>query len=133
MNNVIKHGKFKGVGKGRFKKQIVICHTAREVNEYLTSLEFRYNGKYDKIPNYLIKQDGEVLELLSSSYYSRFFSDESINKNSIIISLENLGWLDKKPLSNEYINWKGSIYKEVPYEKKNGGTTSFGIRIQMLK
>jgi len=32
--------------------------------------------------------------------------------------LENLGWLEKKPLSDHYINWNGSIYKEKVYEKK---------------
>jgi replication initiation and membrane attachment protein DnaB len=32
--------------------------------------------------------------------------------------LENLGWLEKKPLSNSYINWKGSIYNQQVYEKK---------------
>jgi N-acetyl-anhydromuramyl-L-alanine amidase AmpD len=32
--------------------------------------------------------------------------------------LENLGWLEKKPLTNYYINWKGSIYKQQVYEKK---------------
>jgi hypothetical protein len=32
--------------------------------------------------------------------------------------LENLGWLEKKPLTNSYINWKGSIYNEQVYEKK---------------
>jgi hypothetical protein len=32
--------------------------------------------------------------------------------------LENLGWLEKKPLTNHYINWKGSIYNEQVYEKK---------------
>jgi N-acetyl-anhydromuramyl-L-alanine amidase AmpD len=32
--------------------------------------------------------------------------------------LENLGWLEKKPLTNSYINWKGSIYNQQVYEKK---------------
>jgi N-acetyl-anhydromuramyl-L-alanine amidase AmpD len=29
-----------------------------------------------------------------------------------------MGWLEKKPLSNDYINWKGSIYKGQIFEKK---------------
>ena len=44
--------------------------------------------------------------------------DANVNRNSIIVMLENLGWLEKKPLSNHYINWKGSIYNEQVYEKK---------------
>jgi hypothetical protein len=84
----------------------------------LTSLEHRYNGKYDKIPHYIITRNGEILQLLNNNYYSNYFNDETINKNSIIICLENLGWLEKKPLTNYYINWKGSIYNEKVYEKK---------------
>ena len=100
------------------KKQIILCHTSREVEEYLASLKFRYNGKYDKIPHYVVKKDGDVLQLLENSKAPNFFYNEKINNNSIIISLENLGWLERKPLSSDYINWKGSIYKGAVYEKK---------------
>ena len=118
MVNVEKYGNFKPIGKQKRKKQIILCHTSREVEEYLTSLKFRYNSKFDKIPNYIITRDGRVLQLLPELSYSNFFGDELINKNSIVISLENLGWLEKKPLSNYYINWKGSIYNQQVYEKK---------------
>jgi N-acetyl-anhydromuramyl-L-alanine amidase AmpD len=100
------------------KKQIILCHTSREVEEYLTSLKFRYNGKYDKIPHYVVKKDGDVLQLLENFRAPNFFYNEKINNNSIIISLENLGWLERKPLSSDYINWKGSIYRGTVYEKK---------------
>ena len=58
------YGNFKTKYKSKNKKQIILCHTAREVNEYLTSLKFRFNGKYDKIPHYVITRDGKVLQLL---------------------------------------------------------------------
>lgn len=95
-----------------------MCHTSREADEYLASLKFRYNGNYNKIPHYLIKKDGDVLQLLQNNNYSSFFDEGNINQNSIIISLENLGWMERKPLSNDYINWKGSIYNGEVYEKK---------------
>jgi N-acetyl-anhydromuramyl-L-alanine amidase AmpD len=100
------------------KKQIILCHTSREVEEYLASLKFRYNGKYDRIPHYILKKNGEVLQLLENTKSPNFFYSEKINNNSIVISLENLGWLERKPLSSDYINWKGSIYKGEVYEKK---------------
>lgn len=118
MLNIQKFGNFKPKGKQKRKKQIILCHTSREVQEYLTSLKHRYNGKYDKIPHYVITRKGEILQLLGDSQYSNYFNDEVVNKNSIIISLENLGWLEKKPLTNYYINWKGSIYNEKVFEKK---------------
>jgi N-acetyl-anhydromuramyl-L-alanine amidase AmpD len=100
------------------KKQIILCHTSREVEEYLASLKFRYNGKYDKIPHYIINKNGDVLQLLENTKSPNFFYGEKINNNSIVVSLENLGWLERKPLSSDYINWKGSIYKGEVYEKK---------------
>lgn len=45
-------------------------------------------------------------------------NDDDVNKNSIIIVLENLGWLEKKPLTTEYLNWIGNIYKQGVFEKK---------------
>lgn len=118
MLNIEKYGTFNSTGKQKKKKQIILCHTSREVEEYLASLTFRFNGKYDKIPNYVVTRRGKVLELLPETAHTNFFKQENINRNSVIICLENLGWLEKKPLTNHYINWKGSIYNEQVYEKK---------------
>jgi N-acetyl-anhydromuramyl-L-alanine amidase AmpD len=118
MDNIEKYGNFKSVDKYKKKTQIILCHTSREVEEYLASLKFRYNSKYDKIPNYVVTRQGKVLQLLSNQGYGNFFDDHITNKLSIIVMLENLGWLEKKPLTNHYINWKGSIYNEQVYEKK---------------
>jgi N-acetyl-anhydromuramyl-L-alanine amidase AmpD len=118
MLNIEKYGNFKFIGKHKKKTKIVLCHTSREVEEYLTSLKFRYYGKYDKIPHYVITKEGKILQLLPDDTFANFLTEETLNKSSIIICLENLGWLEKKPLSNDYINWKGSIYNQQVYEKK---------------
>jgi N-acetyl-anhydromuramyl-L-alanine amidase AmpD len=118
MLDIQKYGNFKPNGKQKKKKQIILCHTSREVGEYLSSLKFRYNGKFDRIPNYVITREGNILQLLSNASHTNYFSEENVNRNSIIICLENLGWLEKKPLTNYYINWKGSIYNQQVYEKK---------------
>jgi len=118
MHQTYLYKEFKSEGTNKKKTQIIMCHTSREADEYLASLKFRYNGKFNKIPHYIIKKDGEVLHLLHNDKYSNFFDENKINQNSIIISLENLGWLERKPLSNDYINWKGSIYNGEVYEKK---------------
>jgi N-acetyl-anhydromuramyl-L-alanine amidase AmpD len=118
MVNIEKYGNFNATGKQKKKKQIILCHSSREIGEYLTSLKFRYNSRYDKIPNYIITKKSEVLQLLPETSHTNFFDEENINRNAIIICLENLGWLEKKPLTNYYINWKGSIYNQQVYEKK---------------
>lgn len=118
MTNIEHFGEFKPEGKSKKKKQIILCNTLREAGEYLTSLKYRYYGKYNRIPNYLITREGKIIELLGDTEYSKFHSNTNVDKNAITIVLENLGWLERKPLTQLYINWIGSIYKGKVYEKK---------------
>lgn len=118
MHQTCLYKEFNSEGTSKKKTQIILCNTSREADEYLASLKFRYNGKFNKIPHYVIKKNGEILSLLQNNRFSKFFDDDIVNKNSIIVCLENLGWMERKPLSNDYINWKGSIYKGEVYEKK---------------
>jgi N-acetyl-anhydromuramyl-L-alanine amidase AmpD len=118
MIDIIKYGEFKPVGKQKKKHQIILTHTSRNIDDYLQSLKFRYNGDFKRIPNYIITREGKVIQLLGNTEHSEYFKDPNINRNSIIISLENLGWLQKEPLTNHYINWIGDIYKGNVFEKK---------------
>ena len=115
---VIKYGNFKPLGKQKKKGQIILTHTSRKVEDYLASLTYRYNGKFDRIPNYVIKKSGEILQLLDNIEHTNFFREPNTNRNAIIICLENLGWLEKQPFENHYVNWIGDIYKGIPYERK---------------
>jgi N-acetyl-anhydromuramyl-L-alanine amidase AmpD len=55
---------------------------------------------------------------MSDIEHSNVFKVDNVNRNSIIICLENLGWLQKEPLKDHHINWIGSIYSENVFEKK---------------
>ena len=118
MADIIKYGKFKSLGKHKKKTQIILSHTSRNVENYLQSLKYRYNGKYPKIPNYVITKEGKILTLLSSIEYTNFLTETDVNRNSVVIVLENLGWLQKEPLKDYYVNWIGDIYKGKVFEKK---------------
>ena len=106
------------VGIENKKNQKILTHTSRNVKEYLTSLKYRHNKKYDKIPHFIITRDGKIIQTLDTEKYSKFLNNSKHDKQSIIISLENLGWLEKEPLKNYHINWIGSIYKEKVLDKK---------------
>jgi N-acetyl-anhydromuramyl-L-alanine amidase AmpD len=88
------------------------------VENYLASLRYRYNGKFDKIPNYIIKKDGTIVKLLENIEHTNYYKEINVNRNGIFISLENLGWLEKQPLENHYVNWIGDIYKGEAFERK---------------
>ena len=118
MIDIIKYGDFKPVGKQKKKRQIILAHTSRNINDYLQSLKFRFNGDFKRIPNYIITREGKIIQLLGNTEHSEYFKDPNINRNSIIVSLENLGWLQKEPLTDHYINWIGDIYKGEVFKKK---------------
>jgi len=118
MVDIIQYGDFKPLGKQKKKSQIILSHSSRNVENYLQSLKYRYNGKFLRIPNYVITKEGKILQLLSNTEHSNFFKDLNINRNSINIVLENLGWVQKEPLKDYYVNWIGDIYKGKVFERK---------------
>jgi hypothetical protein len=109
---------FKPLGESKNKKQIILCETKRDYKNYIMSLKSRYNGKNPYLPNYVIGRDGEVYKIMNPSKYSMFLNNTNLDKNSIIICLENFGWLEKKPIENAYLNWIGDIYKKKVFERK---------------
>ena len=109
---------FNSNGKWKNKKQILLTHTSRDGGEYITSLKNRNNGKYLKVPHYLIRKDGRVFQLLDPELHSDYLNGFKNKKQTIVISLENLGWLKKNPLNTSYINWIGNIYNKGVYNRK---------------
>lgn len=118
MVEIEKYGNFKPLGKNKKKYQLILTHSSRDIENYLQSLKYRYNGKNKKIPNYIITKSGKVLNLIDDNGYCEYFTDSKINEYSIIVCLENLGWLQKEPLKDYYVNWIGDIYKGIPFERK---------------
>ncbi|MEY4571629.1 MAG: hypothetical protein RLZ10_840 [Bacteroidota bacterium] len=112
------YGNFKPLGKNKKKHQLILVHSSRDIEKYLQSLKYRYNGKNKKIPNYVVTKNGKILKLIDDINYCEYFTNSKINTYSIIICLENLGWLQKEPLKDYYVNWIGDIYKGKPFEKK---------------
>ena len=103
---------------GLKKIQIVLTHTSRNIFDYMVSIKFRFGGKPNKLPHYLIGRDGKIIQLLSDDTNGKFTNNDRVNDNSIVISLENLGWLEKEPLKQHHINWIGNIYKEKVVDRK---------------
>lgn len=101
------------------KKLIILGHTYnRDMRHYQAWLN-RYNGKYSKTAAFTISREGVIYEHFEPYYYSNFLGDTKLDKQSIVILLENVGWLEKDNLGNLY-NWLGDIYNspEEVIEKK---------------
>jgi N-acetyl-anhydromuramyl-L-alanine amidase AmpD len=109
---------FKPSGVFKNKHQIILINTGRYFDNYITSLHLRIYGKYNKIPHFIIEKNGNIHQLLAFDEYSEILNKVPQNKKSIIISLENLGWLMKEPLKDYYVNWIGDIYNEKTFDRK---------------
>ena len=109
---------FNPIGVNNNKRQIILTDTKRNYADYINSLRYRYNKKNPYLPNYVISKSGEVIKIIDPKEYSCYMENETIDKNSIIISLENFGWLKKNPLEETYSNWIGDITKNKVLKKK---------------
>ena len=87
--------------KTKDKKQIVLAHTSRNIFDYVTSLKLRFNGDPIKLPHYLVSRDGKVIRTIDDLTNSNFTINKVVNEKSIVICLENLGWLEKVLLKHK--------------------------------
>jgi hypothetical protein len=92
------------------KKQIVLTNTSYPIDDFLTRIKLRYNKKYNKVPAYTIDRFGTLFFHFNSENYNSFFENEILNKTSIAISLENVGWLNYIDEKNIYVDWRGMPY-----------------------
>jgi len=110
---------FNFIGTNIQKRQIILADSKRNYKDYINSLKYRYNKKNQYLPNYVITKEGEIYLIVRPENYSKFMNDEDIDNKSIVIVLENYGWLKKNPVDLQYVTWLGDIYKvEEVYEKK---------------
>jgi N-acetyl-anhydromuramyl-L-alanine amidase AmpD len=105
-------------GENFKKNQIILVETKRNFKDYIKSLKYRYNKKNTYLPNFIVTKEGEIYKILDSEKYSNYMQDQELDKNAIIIALENHGWLKKNALDNTFLNWVGDIYKKEVFEKK---------------
>jgi hypothetical protein len=101
------------------KKQIVIGNTNNHDMKHYIGWVNRYNGKYKKTAAFTIDIHGTIYKHFEPKYQSEYFKDLEQNNKSIVILLENDGWLTKNDEKNSFLSWLGYIYKEQDvFEKK---------------
>jgi len=100
--NYIKHN--------TFKERIVLANTRNVDMRHFVGWVKRYNGKYTATAQYTIRKDGTVCEHFDPDYTSNFFHSVELDNPSIIILLENQGYLLKN--KDSYVDWLGNIYSD---------------------
>lgn len=107
------------------KTQIIIGHTSNNNMKHFIGWKHRYNGLYKKTAPYTITKSGIIYQHFDPKYSSKYFIDKKMNDRSVIILLENDGWLSKDIEKNVFITWVGDIYNtssEVVEKKWRGHT-----------
>jgi len=94
------------------KTQIVLASTFNHDMKHVTGWQHRHNGKYKKTAAFTIDAAGVVYKHFEPKYYSKFFGNLEIDTKTIVILLENDGWLIKDEEKNQFINWLGDIYNK---------------------
>lgn len=94
------------------KKQIIIGNTFnKDMRHYVGWLK-RFNGKSQKTASFTINKDGVIYNHFNPKFYSTFMGSKKINEESVIILLENEGWLLNDTKNSGFINWLGDIYNQ---------------------
>lgn len=96
-------------GKNK-KEQIVLTNTLCPINDFLTKIKLRYNKKYNKVPAYTIDRSGTLYIHFDPVNQTKFFENDKMNDIGIVISLENVGWLDYIDEKDIYVDWRGVKY-----------------------
>lgn len=94
------------------KNLIVIGHTFNHDMKHVTGWLHRYHGKYKKTSAFTISTNGTIYQHFDPKYHSRYFNKTELDNKSIVILLENDGWLVKDNQKNEFYTWIGDIYSE---------------------
>jgi hypothetical protein len=97
------------------KTQILLYDTQRRLDDFMSKLKYRKNGRYGDIPHFVVSKLGVVYQIFNTDYSSATFNDPNLDKRQIKIAVENLGWLNKNTINGLMTNWVGDPYRSEPY------------------
>ena len=107
------------------KKQIVLGNTFNSDMKHFIGWKHRYNGEFKRTSAYTISKNGMINEHFEPKFQSRFFNNKELDKKSIVILLENDGYLINDSEKNKYINWLGDIYNSTDIVERRWRGYSF--------
>lgn len=100
------------------KKQLILLNTGCPIENHFTKITKRFNGKYTKIPTFTIDKSGNTYQHYDPSLYTEAIDNEDFNKQSIVIAIENVGWLEYDEKANQYEDWCGAPYQSDVIERQ---------------
>ena len=112
------------------KKQIVIGNTWNNNMRHVIGWNKRNNGQYKKTAAFTIDAAGVVYKHFEPTFQSKYFPTLEQNTKSIVILLENEGWLTRNLPDERFYNWKGNIYNGIVVGKMWKGQNKWATYTQ---
>lgn len=94
------------------KKQIVIGNTFNRDMKHVIGWKKRNNGNYKKTAAFTIDAAGSIYKHFEPSFQSKYFDNLEQNTKTIVILMENYGWLEYDEEKNNYNSFFGDIYNK---------------------
>lgn len=97
------------------KKQIIIGNTYDSEMRHVIGWQTRLNGKNKKTAAFTIDKNGIIYKHFEPSFHSKYFPSLEENTKSIVILLENEGYITRNLPDERFYNWKGDIYNGIVF------------------
>jgi hypothetical protein len=94
------------------KTQIVLTSTFNHDMRHFIGWRNRYNGNYKKTAAFTISSDGVIYKHFEPKFQSNILGNSENDLKSIVVLIENDGWLLKDGEENRFITWIGDIYNK---------------------
>ena len=86
------------------KTQIILATSLRKDSNHIIRLQHKDYHKTKRWNTFTISRTGEIFQHFDPSFHSDFLNIKDVDKKSISIVLENMGYLFAAP-NDKYINW----------------------------
>lgn len=93
------------------KTQIILASSLRKDSNYLIRLKHKDFGKTKKWNTFTITRNGLIYQHYDPKKYSDFIGVKHVDKQSISIVLENMGYLIQNP-DGKYVNWINEVCED---------------------
>lgn len=90
------------------KTQIILATSLRKDSHHITRLQHKDYGETKRWNTYTISRTGEIYQHYDPKFHSDFLGIKDVDKKSISVVLENMGYLFEAP-NNVYINWISEV------------------------
>jgi hypothetical protein len=87
------------------KTQILIGGSLRKESNHILHLKNKDFGLSKRWPTYTITRNGKIHQHFDPSFYSDYMNVKEIDKKSVSIVLENMGWVYYDANKEYFVNW----------------------------